>query len=80
MRFRRDFERERRGGQRLTLQRDWFRQLLPAIGYEWNPANQPLDDGDEAPVLCALGGKAGPPALVALGAYDAEAEGRTGFA
>ena len=75
VRFRRDFERERRAGQRLTLQRDWFRQLLPALGYEWNPANHPLDDGDEAPVLCAAGGKAGAPALLALGAYDAEAEG-----
>ena len=75
VKFRRDFERERRGGQRLTLQRDWFRQLLPALRYEWNPANHPLDDGDDVPVLCALGGKAGAPALLALGAYDAEAEG-----
>ena len=75
VKFRRDFERERRGGQRLTLQRQWFRQLLPALGYEWNPANHPLDNGDEVPVLCALGGKAGTPALLTLGAYDAEAEG-----
>ncbi len=75
VRFRRDFERERRGGQRLNLQHNWFRQLLPALGYEWNPANHPLDDGDEVPVLCALGGKAGAPALLTLGAYDAEAEG-----
>ena len=75
VRFRRDFDRERRSERRLTLQREWFRQLLPALGYEWNPANHPLDDGDEVPVLCAAGGKAGAPALIALGAYDAEAEG-----
>ena len=75
VRFRRDFDRERRSGQRLTLQREWFRRLLPALGYEWSPANHPLDDGDEVPVLCAAGGKAGTPALLALGAYDAEAEG-----
>ena len=75
VRFRRDFDRERRSGQRLILQREWFRQLLPALGYEWAPANQPLDDGDEVPVLCAAGGKAGAPALLALGAYDEEAEG-----
>ncbi len=74
VRFRRDFDLKRRSGQRLTLQREWFRQLLPALGYEWAPANQPLDDGDEVPVLCAAGGKAGAPALLALGAYDAEAE------
>ena len=75
MRFRRDFDRERRSGRRLTLQREWFRQLLPALGYKWAPANHPLDDGDEVPVLCAAGGKAGAPVLLALGAYDAEAEG-----
>ena len=75
VRFRRDFDRERRSGQRLTLQREWFRHLLPALGYEWSPANHQLDDGDEVPVLCAAGGKAGTPALLALGAYDAEAEG-----
>ena len=39
VRFRRDFDRERRSGQRLTLQREWFRHLLPALGYEWSPAN-----------------------------------------
>ena len=75
VRFRRDFDRERRSGQRLILQREWFRQLLPALGYEWAPANQPLDDGDEVPVLCAASGKAGAPALLAFGAYDEEAEG-----
>ena len=75
VRFRRDFDRERRSERRLTLQREWFRQLLPALGYEWSPANHPLDDGDEMPVLAAAGGKAGAPALIALGAYDTEAEG-----
>ena len=75
VRFRRDFDRERRSGRRLTLQREWFRQLLPALGYPWAPADHPLDAGDEVPVLCAAGGKPGAPALLALGAYDAEAEG-----
>ena len=75
VRFRRDFDREHRSGRRLTLQREWFRQLLPALGYEWDPANHPLDDGDEVPVLSAAGGNAGAPALLALGAYDPEAEG-----
>ncbi len=75
VRFRRDFDREHRSGRRLTLQREWFRQLLPALGYEWDPTNHPLDDGDEVPVLSAAGGNAGAPALLALGAYDPEAEG-----
>ena len=74
VRFRRDFDREHRSGRRLTLQRELFRQLLPALGYEWDPANHPLD-GDHVPVLSAAGGNAGGPALLALGAYDPEAEG-----
>ncbi len=75
MRFRRDFDRERRTAPRLTLQREWFRQLLPALGYAWAPTDHPLDDGDAVPALCAASGRAGAPALLALGAYDAEAEG-----
>ncbi len=75
VRFRRDFDRERRSGRRLTLQREWFRRLLPALGYAWAPGDHPLDAGDEVPVLCAAGGRPGAPALLALGAYDAEAEG-----
>ena len=74
VRFRRDFDRERHGARRLTLQREWFRQLLPALGYEWAPADHPLD-GDEVPVLSAAGGNAGAPTLLAIGAYDPEAEG-----
>ena len=75
VRFRRDFERERRAERRLRLQRDWCRQLLTALGYDWTPANHLLGEGDEAPVLCAAGGKTGAPALLALGAYDADADG-----
>ena len=75
VRFRRDFERERRAERRLALQRAWFRRLLAALGYDQAPAGHPLDDGVEVPVLCAAGGAAGAPALLALGAYDAEAEG-----
>ena len=75
VRFRRDFERERRAERRLALQRAWFRRLLAALGYDQAPAGHPLDDGGEIPVLCAAGGAADAPALLALGAYDAEAEG-----
>ena len=75
VRFRRDFERERRAERRLRLQRDWCRQLVTALGYDWTPADHLLGEGDEAPVLCAAGGKTGAPALLALGAYDADAEG-----
>ena len=57
VRFRREFERERRAERRLDLQRGWFRRLLAALGYggDWKPGNHLLEDGAEIPVLCAAG-------------------------
>ena len=57
VRFRREFERERRAERRLELQRGWFRRLLTTLGYggDWKPGNHLLEDGAEAPVLCAAG-------------------------
>ena len=75
LRFRRDFDRERRSAKRIDLQRDWFRQLLRALGYPWQPANLRLADGAEAPVLCAADIWAGSPRLLVLGAYDPSGEG-----
>ena len=75
LRFRRDFERERRAGQRILRQREWFRLLLEALGYVCKPANLALEDGAEVPILCADGGLAGAPRLLALGAFDATGEG-----
>ena len=43
------------GATRLAHQREWHRELLGALGYDWRPANHRLEDGDEIPVLCALG-------------------------
>ena len=37
LRSRRDFERERRAGQRILRQREWFRLLLEALGYPASP-------------------------------------------
>ena len=111
VRFRREFERERRAERRLGLQRGWFRRLLTALGYggDWQPGNRLLEDGAEVPVLCAAGATAGAsgglragsgtrtaairpaatrtgagsaphttataPQLLALGVFDAHAEG-----
>ena len=75
LRFRRDFERERRAGQRILRQREWFRLLLAALGYACKPANLALEDGAEVPILCADGGAAGASRLLALGAFDATREG-----
>ncbi len=89
-RFRDAFERraDRRTGLQQTShqihadqikrQHQWFRRLLGTLGYEadWDPANLPLDDDIEIPVLCAAGrSSAGAPQLLVLEAYDASAEG-----
>ena len=89
LRFRRDFDRERRTSQRIVRQREWFRLLLAGLGYRWRPANLVLEDGAEIPILCAEGGTAGTlggavpnaasagdsPRLLVLGAFDVDGEG-----
>ena len=75
LRFRGDFNRERRPGQRILRQREWFRALLAVLGYRWQPANLALEDGAEVSTLCADGAHAGTPRLLALGAFDATGEG-----
>ena len=77
LRFRNEFALERRTGQRILKQREWFGRLLPALGYPCQPANHLLEDGSEVPILCAVG-NAGPstsPRLLVLGAYDPHGEG-----
>ena len=58
-RFRREFAHERSAGQRILKQREWFRRLLPALGYACKPGNHLLEDGSEVPILCAVGGTGG---------------------
>ena len=74
--FRQKFGRERRDKARVGLQRDWFRSLLTALGYDFQPANHLLDDesGDEVPVLHAAGIRQGTAQLLVLGAYDPDGE------
>ena len=74
--FRQKFGRERRDKARVGLQRDWFRSLLTALGYEFQPANHLLDDesGDEVPVLHAAGIRQGTAQLLVLGAYDPDGD------
>ena len=78
LRFRNEFALERRTGQRILKQREWFGRLLPALGYACQPANHLLEDGSEVPILCAVGNSGGPstsPRLLVLGAYDPHGEG-----
>ena len=73
LRFRDRFGRERRAEVRVERQREWFRQLLAALGYEYEPGNHVLDDDDEVPVLHAAS-QHGRINLLVLGAYDATGE------
>ena len=73
LRFRDRFGRERRAEVRVERQREWFRQLLAALGYEYEPGNHVLDGGDEVPVLHAAS-QHGRINLLVLGAYDATGE------
>ena len=70
LRFCGQFARQRRHEVRVERQRAWFRQLLAALGYEYEPRNHALDDGDEVPVLHAAR-QHGTVNLLVLGAYDA---------
>ena len=74
--FRQKFRRERRDKARVGLQRDWFRSLLTALGYDFRPANHLLDDetGDEVPVLHVAGIRQGTAQLLVLGAYDPDGD------
>ena len=76
LQFRQRFSRERRHQTRVGLQREWFRQILAALGYDFQPANHLLDDdtGDEVPVLHAVGIQQGTAQLLVLGAYDPDGE------
>ena len=40
LRFRGDFNREQRAGQRILRQREWFRALLAALDYPYKPAKR----------------------------------------
>ena len=46
LQFRRQFAHERRHEARVGRQREWFAQLLGALGYGYEPHNHPLEDED----------------------------------
>ena len=76
LQFRQQFRHERRDKHRVRLQRDWFRKFLTTLGYDFEPANHPLDEetGDEVPVLHAAGIRHGTAQLLVLGAYDPDGD------
>ena len=70
-RFRQQAARERRHASRIGAQRAWFRQLLGALGYAFDPGHyRPDPRADDIPVLHIGGMRNGKPQLLVLGAYD----------
>ena len=76
LQFRRDFRRKRGHEARVRLQREWFRRLLDALGYDFRPVNHVLNEeaGEDLPVLYAGGVQHGAAQLLILGAYDPDGE------
>ena len=74
-RFRRDFELERRSGQRLTLQRRGSHSFSRHWGTSVMRAIIRSTTRTKCPRSALPGGKAGAPALLVLRSSEAEAEG-----
>jgi hypothetical protein len=61
---------ERSAGERIRLQRDFFKDLMAVLDIPWQPENREVAPNTELPVLSALGDQ-----LWVLGALDADNEG-----
>jgi len=61
---------ERKKDKRITLQREFFKQLLAALGIQWQPENKTLSPKIELPVLANIKNQ-----LWVLGALDVDDEG-----
>ncbi len=61
---------ERKKEKRISLQREFFKQLLSALGIQWQPENKSLSPKIELPVLASIKNQ-----LWVLGALDQDDEG-----
>ncbi|MBF0213305.1 MAG: hypothetical protein HQM00_07035 [Magnetococcales bacterium] len=70
--FRNRLERERKTEIRLELQRDFLSELLPVLGYGWNPQLKILDEAQRLFLLAEVTRSNGAPELWVVEAVDAE--------
>lgn len=68
--LRHKFKTERSASERIRLQREFYRDLLAALGIPYQPGNREVAVNMELPVLSVLGDQ-----LWVLGALDANSEG-----
>ncbi|MCY4014386.1 MAG: hypothetical protein OXG82_16910 [Gammaproteobacteria bacterium] len=84
LQFRQDLSRRRPHEERVAQHRDWFGQLLNALGYGFDPANYQLDDNVPGrarskedivvPVMHVSASQQRTAQLLVLGTYDPEGD------
>ncbi|ABK43865.1 conserved hypothetical protein [Magnetococcus marinus MC-1] len=68
--FRSQWEKERKPEARLALQRDFLAELLPVLGYAWNPQQKVVNDEARLPLLAEVARTNGAPELWVVEAFD----------
>ncbi|MEG4442047.1 N-6 DNA methylase [Microcoleus sp. AT9_B5] len=67
-------ERTRDAEEQLTLQREFFRQVLAILGYDWQPQLKVLDDDSLLPVVAEVTRSNGMPQLWAIEGFNPTSE------
>ena len=62
-RFINNFSKEKDIAERLTFQQQWFSEIFGALGYEIEPTQRILDEGQLLPILCEVKKTNGVPLL-----------------
>ncbi|WP_414541717.1 Eco57I restriction-modification methylase domain-containing protein [Nostoc sp. CCY0012] len=62
-RFINNFSKEKEIAERLTFQQQWFSEIFGALGYQIEPTQRILDEGQLLPILCEVKKSNGVPLL-----------------
>ncbi|MCG6134003.1 MAG: N-6 DNA methylase [Nostoc sp. LLA-1] len=62
-RFINNFSKEKEIAERLTFQQQWFSEIFGALGYQVEPTQRILDEGQLLPILCEVKKSNGVPLL-----------------
>ena len=61
-------------GEKLTLQREFFQQLLPILGYSWQPQEKVLEDDTLISIVAEVTGRHGLPQLWVMEGFNSTGE------
>ncbi len=70
----RERQRVRDEAEQRSLQREFFRQVLEILGYEWHPQFQVLDDDSLLPIVAEVKRSNGMPQLWVIEGFNLSAE------